>query len=69
MPEFIATCDVPLEVRNNGNIFCPTGNITIHERQDYISDLSQSEIGELSAAVLILFTIAFVLRQVRKQFF
>ena len=69
MPEFIITCDVPFSVRNNGNVFCSTNNTVTHEHSKYISDLSASEIGELSSAVLILFSIAFVFKQVRRQFF
>lgn len=68
MAEFIVTCDVPLDVRNNGNIYCPTGNILVHERSQTISDLSQSEIGDISAVVLFLFSLAFGFRLVRKMF-
>jgi hypothetical protein len=68
MSEFIIACDVPFDVDALGGISC-TGNVVQYERPVAIADLSQSEIGDLSAAVLILFTIAFVFRKVRKQFF
>ena len=70
MAEFIVTCDVPFIVggANNG-VRCPTGNIQVHEQSQTIADLSQSEIGELSAAVVILFTIAFVFRAIRKMMY
>ena len=68
MAEFIVTCDVPFEVDNQGDLSCP-GIVSQFERSQTVDDLSQSEIGNLAAAVLVLFTIAFVFRQVRRQFF
>lgn len=70
MAEFIVTCDVPFVVAGpNNRVHCPSGNIMSHERPVVVADLSQTEIGDLAAAVLILFTLAFVFRQVRRQFF
>ena len=68
MPEFIVTCDVPFAIDNQGDLSCP-GIASQYERTQTISDLSQSEIGDLSAVVLFLFATAFAFRMVRKLFF
>ena len=67
MPEFIVTCDVPFVIDNQGDLSC-SGIASQYERSQTISDLSQFEIGELSAVVLFLFSVAFGFRLVRKMF-
>jgi len=66
MAEFILTCDEPFSVKSNGDISC-VGIVGQYEKPVSVADLSQVEIGQLSAAVVLLFTIAYVFRLVRKM--
>ena len=68
MPEFIVTCDVPFVIDNQGDLSC-SGIASQYERTQTVSDLSQSEIGQLVTAVLILLAITFSFRMVRRMMF
>ena len=67
MSELIVTCDVPFTVDALGYLKC-SGELSHYERPITVGDLSQSEIGELSSVIVLLFSMAFVFRFVRKMF-
>ena len=64
MSEFIVTCDVPFTIDNQGDLSC-SGVASQYEKPQTISDLSQAEIGSISASVLLLFAAVYAIKMIK----
>lgn len=67
MPSYVIQCDQSFTVDAQGVVSCH-GTASVIQTPTMLNDLSATEIGQLSAAVLALFCLAFGIRFLVKQF-
>lgn len=64
MSGYFVSCETVPVVDSNGVIYCTSP--VIRETPNSLNDLSQSDINQLSEAVLLLFVVAYCVRIVRQ---